>query len=157
MRAIKVLTSAVAGAVGAGVVLGALSRGFMRLLTLAGGGEPGFSWSGTFFIALIYVVAVAPAALAAAITTRWWRWLAAAAGALFLMLPAIGVFSEEVGDVNGLPAMARVGLVAASVAVFATVFAAPAAAIWLVDRLKGRAPVAGSARRSPEPALADIG
>lgn len=153
----KVLTSAVAGAVMSGVVLGALSRLFMRLLTLAMDGEPGFSWSGTFFIALIYVAAVAPAALAAAITMRWWRWLAAAAGSAFLLLPAIGVFSEEVGSVAGVSTMAWIGLGAASVAVFATVFVAPAAAIWLVDRLQGRAPGAGSARRSPEPALADLG
>ncbi|WP_433606407.1 hypothetical protein ACQP2P_29950 [Dactylosporangium sp. CA-139114] len=154
MRAVKVLTTAVAGAVVAGAVLGALSRVFMRLLTLAAGGAPGFSWSGTFFIVLIYVVAVAPAALTAAFTTGRWRWLAAVAGAALLMVPAIGVSSEEIGDVEGISAMAWIGLAAASVAVFTTVFVAPAAAIWLVDRLKGRAPVVGSARQSPEPALA---
>ncbi|MFF5228010.1 hypothetical protein [Dactylosporangium sp. NPDC000521] len=129
---------------------------FMRLLTLAAGGEARFTWSGTIFIALIYVVATVPAALSAAITRRWWRWLAAAAGALFLMMPAIGVFSEEIGDVDGLSGMAWAGLVAASVATFATVFVAPAAAIWLVDRLKGRAPAATPAP-SPEPALAQLG
>ena len=145
------MASAVVGAVVAGVILGALSRVFMRLLTLAAGGEPGFSWPGTIFIVLIYVVAVVPAAVAAAFTVRWWRWLAAAAGAMFLMVPAVSVFSEEIGDVQGVSAVAWVGLVAASVAVFATVFAAPAAAIWLVDRRKGRAPVAGPALRSPEP------
>ncbi|GAB3843300.1 hypothetical protein ACFPIJ_40790 [Dactylosporangium cerinum] len=64
------------------------------------------------------------------------------------MLPAIGVSSEEIGDVKGLSAMAWIGLTAASVAVFATVFVAPAAATWLVDRLKGHAPVVGSAQQS---------
>lgn len=136
MRAVRAVASAVVGAVVVGVVVGALSRVLMRLLTLAGGGEPRFSWSGTFFIVLLYVAAVLPAAVAAAVTVRWWRWLAAAAGAAFLMLPAIGVFSEEIGDVQDISAMAMVGLVAASVAVFATVFIAPAAAIRVVDRLK---------------------
>ncbi|MEU6019879.1 hypothetical protein [Micromonospora sp. NPDC047134] len=153
MRAIKVLASAVVGAIGSGVVLGLLSRLFMRLVTLAADGDPRFNWSGTFFIVLIYVVAVAPAALAAAITMRRWRWIAAAVGTAFLMVPAIGISSEELGHVQELSTMAWIGVGATTVAVFATVFAAPAAAIWSVDRLKGRTPVAGW----PAPPSARIG
>ncbi|WP_433495508.1 hypothetical protein ACQP26_09655 [Micromonospora sp. CA-248089] len=145
MRAIKVLASAVAGALVSGLVLGALSRLFMRLMTLAADGEPRFSWTGTFFIAVIYVAAVAPAALTAAITTRWWRWIAAALGTAFLMAPAIGISSEEIGYVQGLSTIAWIGVGAATAAVFATVFAAPAAAIWLVDRVR----IPTSVRLSP--------
>lgn len=151
MRALRVLTNAVVGAVVAGVILGVLSRVLMRLLTITAGGEPRFSWSGTFFIVLLYVAAVVPAALVAAITAvRWLRWLAGAAGAAFLTVPALGVSSEELGALPDVSAMTQAGLIVASVAVFATVFAAPVAAIRLVDRLKGRAPVAGAARPVPE-------
>ncbi|MFD6262860.1 hypothetical protein ACFWFK_17195 [Micromonospora chalcea] len=145
MRVIKGLAMAIASAVVSGVVLGVLSRLLMRLVTLAADGEPNFSWSGTFFIVLIYVVAVVPAALAAAITVRRWRWIAAALGAAFLTVPAIGISSEELSHVGELSTMAWIGVGAATVAVFATVFAAPAAAIWLVDRVR----IPTSVRLSP--------
>ena len=71
----------------------------MRLVALSVG-DGKFTVMGSVFIVLIYVVAMAPLAVAATITVRWWRWLFGAGGSVFLLFPAIGVAGEEIGHVG---------------------------------------------------------
>lgn len=128
----------VAGAVGAGVVVGVVSRVLMRVVTLAAGNEGGFSWIDSVGILIIYAAAMLPGALTAAATTRRLRWVVAAAGSVFLMGPAVGIASEEIGGTGGLSLLRWIGLSAASLAVFATIAVLPIVTVWLVDRLRGR-------------------
>src|SRR5690349_11607764 len=100
MQALKKIGVALLAAVVGGTVIGALSRALMRVATHVAGGEPGFSWSGTLFILLIYTIVAVPVALAAAFTTHWWRWILGAAGAAVLVVPAIGVSSEELDNIS---------------------------------------------------------
>ncbi len=96
----------------------------------------------------IYAVAMIPCGVVAALTTRWWRWLVAAAGSLFLCFPAVGVASEEIGSTDGLSLWRWVLLVITSLAVFATIAIAPLVTVALVDRWRSPAPV-------PRPGYAD--
>ena len=113
----------------AAAVVGVVARVLMRLVALSvGDGE--FTMMGSVFIVLIYVVAMAPLAVAATFTVRWWRWLFGAAGSVFLLFPAIGVAGEEIGRVGDVPWWLWVWLVATSVGVFATLVAAPLASVW---------------------------
>ena len=139
MRVIKLFGVALAAAACAGLVVGALGRLLMRLATLASGHDGEFSWSGSLFIILLYAVTTLPAALAAAVTIRRWRWLAGAAAALALCLPAGSVAAVELGYSDGWTTAQWVGVAASTVAVFATIFAAPVVATRLVDRVLGRA------------------
>jgi hypothetical protein len=67
-------------------------------------------------------------------TTRWWRWLVAAGGSIFLFFPAVGVASEEIGSTNGLSLLRWVFLVSTSLAVFATIVIVALVTVGLVDR-----------------------
>jgi hypothetical protein len=117
----------------AAAVVGVVARVLMRLVALSvGDGE--FTMVGSVFIVLIYVVAMAPLAVVATFSLRWWRWLFGAAGSVFLLFPAIGVAGEEIGHVGEMEWWRRLWLVAASIGVFATLVAAPLATIWAVDR-----------------------
>ncbi|MGY1663895.1 hypothetical protein ACI78Q_21915 [Geodermatophilus sp. SYSU D00705] len=128
----------VLAAVVAGVVLGAVSRGLMALVTLAGGGSPSFSWSGTVFILLLYVLVAAPGGLVAGLTTSWLRWLLPVAGAVFLCVPAVGVAGEEIGSTVGFSAAQWLGTAAAGAAVFATIALLPLLTVRLADTWLGR-------------------
>jgi hypothetical protein len=82
----------------AGAVVGIVARILMRAVTVAADHDGDFTLAGSFFIVLIYAVAMIPAGVVAALTTRWWRWLVAAGGSIFLLFPAVGVASEEIGS-----------------------------------------------------------
>jgi len=135
MRAKRAVVVGVVGAVLAGVVVGVVARLLMRVVRVAAGGDGDFTWSGSLFIPLIYAAAMIPGGIVAALTLRWWRWLAVGAGSVFLMFPAIGVASEEIGDTTGLSAGRRVALVVTSLAVFATIAVVAVATVKVVDRL----------------------
>ncbi|MGY1636645.1 hypothetical protein ACI78V_08315 [Geodermatophilus sp. SYSU D00742] len=122
----------------AGVVLGAVSRALMALVTLAGGGSPSFSWSGTAFILLLYAAVAVPGGLVAGLTTHRLRWLLPAAGALFLCVPAVGVASAEIGSTAGFGAAQWLGTVAAGAAVFGTIALLPLLTVRLADTWLGR-------------------
>jgi peptidoglycan/LPS O-acetylase OafA/YrhL len=145
MRLIRIVMAGVAGAVGAGILVGVVSRLLMRLVALAAGHEGGFSWLDSVAILMIYAVAMLPGALTAAATTRRLRWVVAAAGCVFLMGPAVGIASGEIGGTQGLSVLQWVALSATSLAVFATIVILPVVTVRIVDRLRGR-------RRRPRPA-----
>jgi hypothetical protein len=130
--------SGVVAALAVGVIVGGAARVLMRLVTLSAGHSGKFSWSGSISIALIYAVAMVPAGVAAAMTVRWYRWLFAAAGSVFLCFPAVGVASEELGDTSGLSMFQWVAVVVTSIGVFATIAVAALMTVRMVDLLHWR-------------------
>jgi hypothetical protein len=130
--------TALVAAAAAGTLAGGLARGLMRVATLVAGGPPEFSWGGTLGIVLVFAIAMLPGALAAAFTVRWWRWLAGAAGAVLLAVPAVAIAREDLGVVASLAQCA--GVIAVTLAIFATIAAAPIATVRLVDTMLGRRP-----------------
>jgi hypothetical protein len=79
------VTAALAG----GLVVGIVARILMRAVTVSAGHDGDFTLAGSFFIVFIYAVAMIPGGVVAAFTRRWWRWLVAAAGSIFLLFPAV--------------------------------------------------------------------
>ena len=137
-RLIRPLQTGVGAAVTSGVVIGVIARVLMRLLTMAAGHNGEATLAGSAFIVAIYVVAMLPGAIVAAYTTSRWRWLVLAAGSVFLVFPAIGVASEEIGSLDGLSALRVAVVVFLSVLVFATIAVMPIVAVLLVDRWSER-------------------
>jgi hypothetical protein len=135
MRALRAVGVGVIGALVGGVTVGVIARLLMRAVTVSADHAGEFTLSGTIFIPLIYVVAMIPGAIVAAVTTRWWRWVVVAAGSAFLCLPAVGVASEEIGNTDGLSAVRWVLLVIASTLVFATIAVVAFVTVHTVDRL----------------------
>jgi hypothetical protein len=134
----KLLVVAGCGAVGAGFAVGVVARILMRVVALAAGDAGDFSWSGSIFIPLIYAAAMLPGAIAAAITTKRWRWIALGAGSAFLLGPAVGVAAEEVGSTSGWSAIQWAAVLVASATVFATIAVVPFVTARMVDRMLGR-------------------
>jgi len=130
-------TAVVAAAV-AGTLAGGLARGLMRVATLVAGGQPEFSWGGTLGIVLVFAIAMLPVAGLAAFTVRWWRWLAGAAGAVLLAVDAAAIAAGELGVVTSVAQ--RAGVIAVTLAIFATIAAAPIATVRLVDTMLGPRP-----------------
>lgn len=134
MTIVARLGCGVLAAVVAGVVVGAVARVLMRLTTAAAGGDPGFSWSGSAGIVTLYALAMIPGACAAAATRRRIAAVLLAAGALFLCVPAVGVASEEVGDIGHLGVGPTAAVVVSGAAVFATLGVLPLVTLRLTSR-----------------------
>src|SRR5687768_11266485 len=137
MRAIRVVGVGFGAAVGTGVLVGGLSRVLMRLVSIARGAAGEVTWGGALSIVVVDTVAMLPGAIVAAATTRVARGFAAAAGAVFLCFPAVGVASEEIGNRSGWSVFRWVAVGCASIAVFATIALAPIVTVRLADRLMG--------------------
>ena len=138
MRVIRNVALGLAAAVVVGAVVGALARLLMRLVTLAAGHEAAFTWGATLGIMLVFVIAMVPGGVVAALTTRRLRWLAPVAGAALLCVPAVAIASADLGETDGLSAQQWVGVGAATVAIFGLIALAPIATVRLADRFVGR-------------------
>jgi hypothetical protein len=97
-RMLRKIVAAVAGALFAGIVVGAVSRMLMMLVALAAGHATEFAWSGSASILFGYAMFMLPGALLAALSRRRGRWLLLAVGAAVLLVPGLGVASEEIGS-----------------------------------------------------------
>jgi hypothetical protein len=150
------LGAGVAAAVVVGTGLGAVARLLMALVALSADGSSTFSWSGTTFILLIFVLAMVPGAAVAALTRHRLRWLLPGAGALFLCVPAIGVAGAEVGATAGFDAGQWSGVAIAGLGVFATIALLPVLTVRLTDRRTRRQPPSGD-RTSPSGVSASRG
>ena len=128
----------VAAAVSIGVLVGLVARLGMALVAIAAGHESQFSAAGTATIVMIYALAMLPGAVAAAFVRGKVRWLLPVAGGLLLVVPAVGVASEEIGDVEGLAAARMALLALTSLLVFATIPAATILTVRTVDRWSAR-------------------
>jgi len=92
----------VVAAVVAGVIGTALTRGLMRAIILVAGGEPQFTWSGTAFIALFYVVFLMPGAVALAWSPARWPLFVFGAGAVAIPIQATGIAQTDLEAVGPL-------------------------------------------------------
>jgi hypothetical protein len=106
----------------------------MRLVTLAAGHEAAFSWGATLGIMLVFVIAMVPGGVAAALTTHRLRWLAPVAGAVVLCVPAVAIASADLGETGELSAGQWVGVGTTTAAIFGLIALAPIATVRLVDR-----------------------
>ena len=138
MRAVRAVGVGFVGAMVGGVAVGVIARILMRAVTVSADHAGEFTLTGSFFIPLVYALAMIPGAIVAAFTTRWWRWVVVGAGSAFLCLPAVGVASEEIGNTDGLSALRWVLLVITSTLVFATIALVAVVTVRIVDRLCGR-------------------
>ena len=131
---VRKVVAALVTAAAVALLLGGMARVLMRLVTVAAGHVPGFSWSGTASILAVFFVAAVPGCLVAAFARRR-RWVVLAVGSALLCIPATGVASEELGDTSALSLSQWLGVGAASLALYATVLALPVVALAILDRL----------------------
>jgi hypothetical protein len=138
MRVVRGVALGVVAAVVAGAVVGALARALMRLVTLAAGHETAFSWGATLGIMLVFVIAMVPGGVVAALTTHRLRWLAPIAGAVLLCVPAAAIASGDLGETGGLSVVQWIGVGLATLLIFGLIAVAPVATVRLADRFSGR-------------------
>jgi hypothetical protein len=79
-----------------------MTRGLMRAIVLVAGGEPQFTWSGTAFIALFYVVFLTPGAVALAWSPARWPLFVFGAGAVAIPIQAAGIAQTDLAAVGPL-------------------------------------------------------
>ncbi|MFC4944699.1 hypothetical protein [Pseudonocardia sp. GCM10023141] len=96
VRVLRVLLCGLAAATVVGAVSGALARGGMRLFALVSDAAPGFSWTGSLFIAVTFACAALPSALVAAATRHAGaRWLAHLLGTALLIMVIVPIGADE--------------------------------------------------------------
>jgi hypothetical protein len=95
---------AVARGLGAAVIGGligaALTRALMRVVIIVAGGTPAFTWTGTMFIALFYVVFLLPGAIALAWSGARWPLFVWGAGAVAIPVQAAGIATTDLAAVG---------------------------------------------------------
>src|SRR3954465_7724126 len=95
----------------------------MRAVVLLTEGTPQFSWAGTLGIAIVYVVALLPGAVALAYSDGRWPYLVFGGGIAFLAFEAVAIGAQETAHATGLSVWRWVVLVvvlAAMIGVYAT-------------------------------------
>jgi uncharacterized membrane protein len=120
-------------ALAVGSVVGLVARLLMRVVALATG-EPSFTWGGTLLVALVFVLAVLPGAVAAAVLRGRRRWAVPVLAALLMCVPATGIASDEVGSTADLSSVQWAGLLTAGLGVYLCIAALPVLTVRLVDR-----------------------
>ena len=98
-RLLRAVGRGVAAAVIGGLVGTALTRGLMRAVILVAGGNPQFTWAGSAFIALFYIVFLTPGAIALAWSRGRWPLFVFGAGAVAIPVQAAGIATT---DLEGL-------------------------------------------------------
>jgi hypothetical protein len=99
-RLVRVVGRGVAAAVLGAVVGAALTRALMRAIILVAGGNPAFTWTGTAFIAIFYVVFLTPGAVALAWSRARWPLFLFGAGAIAIPVQAAGIATTDLADVG---------------------------------------------------------
>ena len=118
-RFVRALTRGVAAAIVGGLVGAVLTRGLMRLVMIVAGGDPSFTWTGLAFIALFYVVFLAPGAIALAWSPARWPLVVFGAGAVAIPVQAAGIAQTDLADFGPLSAGQWAALAALFVAMAA--------------------------------------
>ncbi|SDE85901.1 hypothetical protein SAMN05660485_01891 [Blastococcus fimeti] len=101
-RAMRAVARGGAAAVLGGVVGALLTRALMRLVMVVAEGDPSFTWTGLVFIALFYVVFLAPGAIALAWSPARWPLGVLGIGALAIPVQAAGIAQTDLEDVGPL-------------------------------------------------------
>jgi hypothetical protein len=121
-RALGSAARGIGAALVGGLVGALLTRGLMRLIMVVAGGDPAFTWTGLAFIALFYVIFLAPGAIALAWSGARWPLVLFGAGALAIPIQATGIATtdlEAVGPFDGGQWALLVPLFVAMAAVYA--------------------------------------
>lgn len=130
---------AIGAALAAGLLMGAVARLMMRLVSVAAGHPGEFSTGGTIGILLTFVVLVVPGALLAAFWRGRGRSLLLVAATLLLLVVASGIAMQDIGNVGVLSAGRWVALVAAALGVYAAILALPVLTLRIIKwGLEGR-------------------
>ena len=85
-----------------GLISAALTRVLMRAVTLISEGSPQFTWAGTMVIAVVYVAALLPGAVALAYSAGRWPWILFGGGIAFLAYRAVLTGLEGTAHTGGL-------------------------------------------------------
>jgi hypothetical protein len=99
-RVVRASTRGVLAAVVGGVVGAVLTRALMRVIMVVAGGQPAFTWTGTAFIALFYVVFLLPGAIALAWSRAGWPLFLFGVGAIAIPVQAAGIATTDLADVG---------------------------------------------------------
>jgi hypothetical protein len=150
-RSIRALARGVGAAVAGGLVGAALTRALMRLVMLVADGNPSFTWAGSAFIALFYVVFLTPGAIALAFSRARWPLFLFGAGALAIPVQATGIATTDLGAVGPLTTGQWALLVPLFVAM-AAAYALQAVVAYRIARSGGR-----DREREPAPSLVGAG
>lgn len=142
------LAAGVGGALLTGVIVGAVSRLMMMLVALSSGDSSDFSWAGSLGIMLGYAMFMLPGALLASFVRRRGRWLLLAIGAAVLLVPAVGVASDEIGGTEHFTTLNWVLVSLSGLGVFATIGVLPVVTLRLVDWALSRLGVSSKAATS---------
>src|SRR3954453_22712492 len=128
-RLVRALARGAAAAVIGGLAGAALTGGLMRAVIPVADGNPQFTWTGTAFIAIFYVVFLLPGAVALAWSRARWPLFLFGAGAVAIPVQATGIATTDLADVGPFSAgqwavlvMLFAGLAAAYVLQAVTVF-----------------------------------
>ena len=125
-----------------GLISAALTRVLIRAVTLISEGSPQFTWAGTMVIAVVYVAALLPGAVALAYSAGRWPWILFGGGIAFLAYRAVLTGREETAHAEGLTTWRWAGLTALLTAMVC-VYAAQVALVHRAAR--GRARTAAGA------------
>jgi hypothetical protein len=136
-RLVRAVARGLVAAVLGGVIGAVLTRALMRLVMVVADGDRSFTWSGLAFIALFYVVFLAPGAIAVAWSRDRWPLVVLAIGAVAIPVQAAGIAQTDLEDVGPLSAGQWAALVPIFVAMTA-VYALQAGIVLRVARARGR-------------------
>jgi hypothetical protein len=143
---VRAAARGVGAAVVGGLVGALLTRGLMRLIMVVADGDASFTWTGLAFIALFYVVFLAPGAIALAWSRARWPLVVFGAGALAIPIQATGIATTD------LAAVGPIG--AGQWALLVPLFVAMAAVYALQALIAFRLARSGRRDRQGEPAAA---
>jgi hypothetical protein len=141
-RLVRALARGVAAAVLGGLLGAVLTRALMRVIMVVADGTLSFTWSGLAFIALVYVVFLAPGAVALAWSWARWPLFVFVAGAVAIPVQAAGIAQTDLEAVGPFGVGQWVALSVLFVGM-AAVYALQAAIVYRVAR-SGRCDAQGA-------------
>ena len=141
-RLLRAVGRGVAAAVVGGLVGAALTRGLMRAVILVAGGNPQFTWAGSAFIALFYIVFLTPGAIALAWCRGRWPLFVFGAGAVAIPVQAVGIATTDLDGLGSFGSGQWTVLVVLFVGM-AAAYTVQAVIVYRVARGGARHPVPG--------------
>ena len=128
-----------------GLISAALTRVLMRAVTLTTEGSPQFTWAGTMVIAVVYVAALLPGAVALAYSAGRWPWVLFGGGIAFLAYRAVLTGLEGTVHTGGLTTW-RWAALATVLTAMVCVYAAQVVLVHRAVRGRARTPAGAPVR-----------
>jgi hypothetical protein len=132
-RLVQAVLRGIAAAVIGGLVGAVLTRGIMRLVMVAADGNTTFTWTGTAFIAIFYVVFLTPGAIALAWSRARWPLFLFGLGAVAIPVQAAGIATTDLEAVGPFSA-GQWAILSVLFVVMAGVYALQALVVFRVAR-----------------------